>query len=381
MKAVFVCLVLALGVAGCGRESRVAPKQTPVTGDYWSLPNSAVVVKVDEYWLTKGENERRMDLQVALVKASRQRMDKRQESDYRSKLLRTSEFAYIQDVVLTRWGKANGVVLTDADWLEGRARFAKNLSRGIMSYDVLKSRIPDVDPEEIDAFVDRATYVGRCADKIAELNEKPLASDELAKRRRTFVEYNKRVAATNALVWAEASNLWKRVQADVAAFDREVEKYQENEAEHVFSDPDMGEVSLSFFEDDPVWKERLAKAKEGDVLPPRLGDNGVLMVKILQCIPISAQENGKEPRWRFAKMFWELAAEWEPQTDEELLADLKMFHRRDGRERGMKEVLSAAKISYPSGTNLLKRVRTNKRPLPKDDRIPVSVRRKLEQQD
>ena len=151
--------------------------------------------------------------------------------------------------------------------------------------------------------------------------------------------YNKMVAATNALAYAKATNLWMRIKAgeDFAALaDKESE------------DPDrekggvLGECEEVDFSYNPGYWEKVSLLKKGEVSDVITTDVGIEIVKALSSLAPS--ENTGEPALQLARIYIRRAMSNPEWTREEAKMELEKSFREDAIRASYLEISSNATI-------------------------------------
>lgn len=376
MKRLMIAVTAAAMLAGCGEnEAAKSDKKDDavitITQDsrtYFELSTNDVVVRVNGADLTKGEVERQIAFRLALAAMRPKKPDAQTEARMRNDMLRTCDQQFIMQELMRAYALSNGVTVTEQDRVPMRAQLVRQYARG-GNYRKLVQKLSDENKAILGNGVDRELWVKKGREKLTADNMKPVADEEVAKRRAYFEDYNVRAKAALTKTWADATNVWKKATGGYP-FEKLVEQYENGEVEHVSAEAEWGDIKASDYKDDKELYRVLTKTPEGCIPPPFEGDNGVLVVKMLKVTP--PEEGQAEPLYRLAKIHFELPEIWEVETDAEIRTDLETIHKREAFQKGIKALVDASKIEYPCGTNLFPRAKAKRRP-----QIPAAAQNRL----
>ena len=169
--------------------------------------------------------------------------------------------------------------------------------------------------------------------QMAYSNEITVSQAVVEKGLKQLAQYNLRVRATNELMFAHATNVWKMAISG-ADFSELADKYsQEQEAEKK-PGGDVGECSKVDFEDDDETWEQITALKEGGVTPPLKTFSGVEIFKLEKKVPATEAISGEES-YHLRKIFFRRGVEVQDYTPEEYKKELE----NTNRSRIMRKVL------------------------------------------
>ena len=172
---------------------------------------------------------------------------------------------------------------------------------------------------------------------------------------------NDEAAATNAVLFATASNVWVRAFNGVS-FSNLVEECSQElgrkpggvicGADGRVSDLDANDFAVEKLEDgsNPVW-EAISKLRDGDVTPPLPSQEGIAIYKCLEYLPKS--ESTGRPAWRLARLVFRRALLYPEYTAQELKDELERLARRRANERYSQNLREGARIEFPNGISYL----------------------------
>lgn len=164
----------------------------------------------------------------------------------------------------------------------------------------------------------------------------------ISNRIASIVSYNQRMTVTNELVYARATNVWKRILQRELTFEQAATNFSED----VYIDIgcEWGTFSLDQLADDPSVLAILPSLKIGGVTPPLESDGGLAILRL------DAIEQGKN--YTFSRVFFRLPMFFDQETQEEAAACLKRQMEMDLVRRKLEETRAKMRFEYPCGTNL-----------------------------
>ena len=185
---------------------------------------------------------------------------------------------------------------------------------------------------------------------------------DMANARTNMVNYNRIANATNAWVFATASNIVQQLAAG-ADFAALADKYSQ--------DPDkepggvLGElVDTDLDVDWPAQKEIIRAMKIGDVSPLFTTEGGVEILKKTGEISPDKSVTGL-PAIKLSRIYLRRVFVFPEQDDEDLRSDLAEEKRDEFMKNLMMRLRKAAKVEYPHGKDVLPKPRKRGKPLPK----------------
>jgi len=135
--------------------------------------------------------------------------------------------------------------------------------------------------------------------------------------------YNRVALATNALVYAQASNCWQEIKSGkltFAAASLKYDKTPDRSADRHY----WGEFPLRALAEDVRLCSLLPNMKPGDVTPPVEADNGLAVVQLIDVTQneMAGQNLSPEAYYRLNKIFFELPIVYDTPTDDNVRAEL-----------------------------------------------------------
>lgn len=170
-----------------------------------------------------------------------------------------------------------------------------------------------------------------------------VVSDEMVQKRlRTIAEYNANAQATNTLIFANASNLWHRIQEQEITFEDAAKAFSEDE--YLDDGIEWGTFSKVQLEEETAVLGLLDTLKPGDITPPVESDDGLAILRL--------DEIDDAGNYSFSRIFFRLPVQYEEET--EAVARQMVFERMKTEKITaiMKDYVGRLKLEYPNGPNI-----------------------------
>lgn len=239
---------------------------------------------------------------------------------------------WVENTVLADYAAREGVVVSN-EWLEvyEQRAFANFKARGDKSYeDLLK--LPGLRPEFFQKLVRAEALQPLVRDHLARLCPTNLPDSYVDDVRAAIARQNERMAATNVLQYAKATNVWEKLKsgADFAQMAKEFSEIEE-EAE---DGGDWLVVDEQFLSDEPVLLAQLKAMKPGEFTPPIAADNGIMIARLDRL----EDEGG----FAVSRVYIRLAQIFEPAPAEEIIATALRDHADRLFKAKLDELVQAA---------------------------------------
>lgn len=169
-----------------------------------------------------------------------------------------------------------------------------------------------------------------------------VVTDEMARGRiRQIEEANRRAAATNALVFATATNVWRKITSGELTFEAAATKYSQDE--YIADGCEWGCFSREQLEDDPAVLALLPKLKTGDITPPVESDGGLAILR--------KDEDDNPKTFSFSRVFFRLPCFFDEETPDEARRTLLEQKATELVQGTIRSYISKLRVEYPDGTN------------------------------
>ena len=163
-----------------------------------------------------------------------------------------------------------------------------------------------------------------------------IPSDYVTNTVQWIAEWNRSIPATNALVFAKATNVWEQLKAG-ADFVATAKRWTELKDE-LEDDCQWGSVDANFLSDEPELLAALRSMKPGEFTAPIAADGGVLIVRL--------DENEQDGGFIVSRIFFRLPQLLKPAPDEEIVARFYKKYADALFARRLKALVDAAQIEY-----------------------------------
>lgn len=172
-------------------------------------------------------------------------------------------------------------------------------------------------------------------------------SDEMVTNRlERIAKYNANMVLTNALIFAQATNVWKRIVAKEITFEEAAKSFSEDE--NLPYGCGWGSFTTEQLRDEPQVLALLPSIKDGDITPPVESDGGLAILR--------KDPDDNEKTYTFSRVFFRLPMYFEKESAAEARALLRDQQEKAAIREALDRTAALIKIEYHSGTNTLKNV-------------------------
>ena len=191
---------------------------------------------------------------------------------------------------------------------------------------------------EIRDRVDHATVTNA----ILAANPVVVTEPMVQKRLKEIADYNARAEATNAVVFARATNVWQKIVGKEITFEDAAKAYSEDA--YLAYGCEWGLFTREQLSDEAEVLKLLPTLKVGDVTPPVESDGGLAILRM--------DASDDPDNVAFSRVFFRLPMFYTQETPAEARTALKEELSRELISETLKDVASKLKIEYPDGTNV-----------------------------
>ena len=348
MKRIVLLLLAAAGLsfAGCDRKPEAEPSATPPS----SAPtNDIVVVRIDGKDLTRSEVIRngRVLLHLNLNKLRKTKIQKR-EIRALERYCKTAVGREIGRMAVARYVSDRNLTVPTNLIKRATRRFeaqygvrSRKLKRRHNIND-LKYMLGKNAFRADEMIMETALYDVMTNDVVR--SSAIVITDEMVKERQDQIKKaNARAAATNACVFAKATNVWQKIVAKELTFEDAAAKYSEDE--YAGDGCEWGCFTRDQLEGDEEVIALLPTIKNGDITPPVASDGGLAILR--------KDEDDNDRTFSFSRVFFRLPYFYDEETPEQARAALREAKTTELIRNAIKDNVAKLKIEYPSGTNLV----------------------------
>ena len=309
MKSILSILAVTfslLFVSGCSDEtqrdsSRAEKPEIGVEGE------SKPLIKVNGRALNSERLKKMVELRVKLESMRKRKLRKDAIDKIKKRAASEAIPFFVQSTLYASYLSTKGMSVDKGAVEKYNANMARMCK--VKDFKDLRSKLSLEETKILDEFVLGTLTIEKAKNHIISQSFINVSTAEVDKVLSRIDRANIVAAATNRLVFAHATNVWKEISSKKITFEEAVTDHSEDEVvseggEWGFFGKDMlrGEDALLGF---------LEKAKQGDVSAPIECDNGVCIIKVI------ALPSAEDSNYRLARVFFRLAEEYEiPQRSE-----------------------------------------------------------------
>lgn len=287
--------------------------------------SEGTLVRVGAEQLTSQRLEKTIDVRVKLACRMQPKMDERQIRRLRADLRKNGIEKYKQDYVIRAYARENDISLAST---EVSNQFEKLLG-GKKRAEGFRRTLTEEEREIADDLVEADLLFAEVKRQVLAKADISIAEDELAANMKKIMDYNRMAAATNALVYAQASNCWRRIVSGELSFLEAAKRYDqsgEDSDERIY----WGEFPLSALSADAELCARLIKMKPGEITPPIEADNALLVVQLDGIVQNEKPGETLRPEayYQLNRIFFKLPLLYDQPTEDELRTEMKKMKSR-----------------------------------------------------
>lgn len=327
--------LIAFVVSGCSdgqKLEKVSSKKAAF--------KDAEVISVNGQVLMKSALRDKIEFILKMNALANPKMSEKESLNLKKSLRGSAREVFIRQVVLSDYLKAEKVEISSEAIEKEQERLLARVRMKKGKFGDLKKKARPYEAQLVEYVRARACEAVARA-RILEQNPTNLpptwASEQIARAK----AYNERMALTNALVYARATNVWEQLKKG-ADFKEMAKKYSEVPME-AKDGGEWGQLELQQLEPDDELVEWAQKLKVGEFSPPIQGDNGLMILKI---------DEMKGADYVFSRVFFRLPMFATILSEEEMLKRKTKQIRTEQVERVYRSLVKKAKIVRPKKKSL-----------------------------
>lgn len=194
----------------------------------------------------------------------------------------------------------------------------------------------------VDAEIrDRIDYATATND-ILKTHPVVVTDGQVRARLQEIADYNVRARATNAVVFAQATNVWRQIADKRISFEDAAKKYSEDA--YIADGCEWGLFTRDQLSDETELLKALPSLKVGDVTPPIESDGGLAILRM--------DESDTPENVALSRVFFRLPMYFTEESPAEARAELMGRLERERISETLKGIAKKLKIDYPDGTNV-----------------------------
>lgn len=322
LSVLFVSMAL---FAGCERPKDDSHPEQVETNAVRVQQKQNELVTVDGKTLHYADVEAEADLRMSLAGIRRRKMSQAALVRMKTKIFKQAIPHYVQTRVFGKYALENGICIRPADREEFERRMAESYQQ--KSFAALKSRISERQVRILEQGVEEELLVNAAKARIIEEAKISIADEAVTNELVRMHRMNQIAAATNALVYANASNIWRKIQSRNLTFDEAVSDY--SESEDASARGAWVTAKVSQMKDEPRLVRAICNLRTGDFTPPIEVDNGLCIIRVDSR---KIENPNDEETFELSRIYLRLAQTWDEVSADEM--------RRAMREKAEQDVIS-----------------------------------------
>lgn len=364
-----LAMTVLLGCDGGDSEKTIVskgekrPDLSSITNQvtYFDLPSNAVLVAVGTNSFSKGAFCRLVDLKVKTVELSIPPGQKRNVNRMaiEAPMLSTVTNAYIAQTLLCEFASTNGIRVSEEDLTRARNKFKNACKKSFQRWNSFLDGFSEGQRATVEDRVRVESVCSKVRAWYLERNPVTVTTQEVVNCQKRLENYHDRAMATNAVIWAHASNIWKKVVSG-ENFEMLANRYTEDDTDP--EDGEWGDFLLSDFADEKPLYDAILRMQPGEITPPIEGDNGLMILKLVSIDDEDAHNesgvvNPLKVRYSFSRIFFRLPEFYERASFEKIMSTLKVLKENKSFGKFVDQLKSSTTITFPSGTAIFEQAR------------------------
>lgn len=266
-----------------------------------------VLVTVGKESLTLDSVEKMAQLRVKLETLRAPNMRREKVERLRQKAKSEAVPFFVQSCIYSAYLAENGVAIPLSEVENYKAKMAGTFK--IKDFDALSGKLTEGETALLAKHIDGVLAIKEAKKHIIAQTDITVSEKEKDDFIAKVVRMNALSAATNAVVYARATNVWNKISSREISFEEAAADYSEADVSE--EDGEWGRFSFDNLRGEDELIEAIRKSSPGDMTPPIECDNGLAIIKVLD---VPTGDNGT---YRLARVFFRLPLSWEVPTRED----------------------------------------------------------------
>jgi len=320
---------LVFGLVGCDKGQAV-PEKGGVAAD-------EVIVKVNGTALTQSQLNRRVGLMLKVVTGNNPKITDQALESTSNQLYQTFPQVFVMRTLVSDYA-AKEKIQVPAATLEKYQKLAlrKMQYLRVKDYASLRKKLGG-DAALFDEQVREEALLAAVKDHVVAANPTNLPpgyADQVLKDSRA---YNARMTATNALIYARATNVWEQLKSG-AEFADMIQRHSQLDEERLHKG-EWGTFDRKILGEFPQVLKWVLKAYPGDFSPPLEGDNGLLILRL-------DSKDDEKDEYALTRIFFQLPLFADELSEAELTEQVRKEHGEKVWQETVERLRAQAKIEF-----------------------------------
>ena len=343
--------VLLGAVSLCG-----APNIEKGTQGYLSLKDSDVLVSVNGMDLTKGDMEGQLKIKIKVAKSRTKKFAAEKEANLSARLKESVCQTFIPLALFASEAKKRNIVPSDSHRMQLEQKYCATYGSGSKTAAEMYSKMDPVESSAIKHLFE-LDLLSQSYISAALSTQMVVSAVEVSNHVARTIAYNQRMSLTNALIYAQASNVLARARAG-ADFSELADEFSQDEEKEPGGDLGFCEAD-DFALESPTYWENIVCLKSGEITDVMESDAGIEIVKFLG-EKEDVYGDGSHIARHLARIVWHTAIIFD--EDEKLIRkEMEKERKNDVIKAAVTELQKKAKLVYPHGEEIIPGSRKRKR--------------------
>ena len=325
-----------------------APKSGQGAFVYSSLKESDVLISVNGTTLTKGDLEGQLRIKIKVAKLRAKNLSAEKEINLSNRLKELVYRTFLPLALFATEAKKLNIVPSDSHRMQLEQKYCATYGVGCKTLDEMYSKMEPVESLAIKRLLEldllNQSYISAVL-----ATQMVVSVEEVSNQVASTIAYNQRMSLTNALIYAQASNVLARARAG-ADFSELADEFSQDEEKEPGGD--LGFCAADDFAlESPTYWENIVCLKPGEITDVMESEEGIEIVKFLGEKEDIYGDGSKFER-HLARIVWHTAIIFD--TDEKLIrSEMEKERRNDVLQKASMELQKKATIVYPHGEGVL----------------------------
>ena len=355
-KRTFRRLMSVLAIGLLLNTSATPPTRQPPQAPYDALPTNSVLVKVGAVSITKGQYEGLVAAKAALMKHKRPRIKAEKLEGILQTIRQREWLGLAPQLLLAEAARTNNIAIPAADEAALRDQYARTFRRGRETLDqTLKTALTAEQRAAFDEQL-RRDLLAQAYLKKHYASQMAVSEADVTNQVAVTKAYNARAAATNALIFATASNILARARGG-EDFGKLADKYSEDASKEPGGDMGMCSASDYSMDSPRVWRS-IRSLKPGEITDVLETEDGIEIIKFLG----DKEEMGGDSTdigLHLARILWRQPIIFDEDPDF-LRQELRTERKNAAVAAAIKACRQSIPVQFPNGADIFTKNRRKK---------------------
>lgn len=348
--------VLLIGAIASVAVLHGAAKSSQGSDVYSALKDADVLVSVNGANLTKGDLEGQLKIKIKAAKSRAKKLATEREANLIARLKESTYRAFLPLALFASEAKKLNIVPDSSHRTHQERKYCATYGNGCKTVDEMYSKMEPVEASAIKNLFEldilSQSYISTVLS-----TQMVVTAEEVSNQVATTIAYNQRMSLTNAIIYAQASNVLARARAGADFSELADEFSQDDEKE---PGGDLGFCTADDFslETTTYW-ENIVCLKPGEITDVMESEDGIEIVKFLGEKEDVNGDGSKFAR-HLARIVWHTAIIFD--TDDKFIRkEMEKERKNEVIHAAVVELQKKATIVYPHGEDVVFHSRKQKR--------------------